>query len=200
MSRYIFNFIRKGQADKDDTKENLIGLMSCNARVARFLDITTSPAIPTGNAKRPRKSFKKQYIKKDGTRGELTVAAGENTYLPAARALARKVTLKTGAKTLKGKQTLSLTVSSGMTVAQIAEMLAEIIPEGKIQRGSTGTAPSATEIFPEFTVKGGRTYPIPLKATAETGTGVDVPDTAAAGDTAIGAADTKAPTPTPTTP
>jgi hypothetical protein len=64
-----------------------------------------------------------------------------------------------------------------MTVSQIGEALAEYIPDGKIQR--TATAPSATEIYPQYTIKGGKTYPLPLKAAAESSTNVDAPATTA---------------------
>ncbi len=192
MTRYVFNYTRKGQADADDAKEDLVGLMSCNKRVAEFLDITNSPTIPTGKAKRKRKEYEKAYIKKDGSRDKVTVKAGERDFYPSNKPLAQKVILTTGAQALKTNQTLSLTASSGMTVGQIAEMLAEIIPDTKIKRSGT---PTATDIYPQFKLKGGRLYPIPLKAVAEASANVNVPDTADAADTAIGAAETKQPKP-----
>ena len=70
-----------------------------------------------------------------------------------------------------------MTFPSNLTVSQIGEALAEYIPDGKIQR--TATKPSATEVYAQYTIKGGKTYPLPLKADAETSTNLDAPDSKA---------------------
>lgn len=185
MSRLVFVFGRKGQdpgeKPADTAKENLLSVMTCKARTANFLDIVSAQYQATG-VLRPRKGYTKSVLNAAGTPVDITVQAGDITYMPPNGAMAKTVTLKTGAKTAVAGQkpnyrTIAMTFAANVTVGQIAEFLAEIIPETKIQR--TATAPSATEIFPQFTIKGGRTYPIGLKAAAEASTEVDVPSNSA---------------------
>jgi hypothetical protein len=166
-----------GEKPKDAALENLVGTFTCTSRVANFLDIVTKQYVPSGEANRDRKGYTKSVLNAAGVATDITVAAGKISYTPDASPRAKTVTLKTGAKGKKTNRTISLTFPSGVTVSQIGEALAEYIPDGKIQR--TSTAPSATEIYPQYTIKGGRTYPLPLKAAAETSTNVDAPDTAA---------------------
>lgn len=181
MGRLAFFIGYRGQdpseTPKDATLENLAGTFTCKTRVADFLGIVDKQYVPSGEANRDRKEYTKSVIGADGTAKDITVAAGKIAYTPDASPRAKTVTLKTGAKAKKTNRTISLTFPSGMTVSQIGEALAEYIPDGKIQR--TAAAPSATEIYPQYTIKGGRTYPLPLKADAETSTSVDAPDTKA---------------------
>lgn len=166
-----------GETPKDATLENLVGTFTCTSRVADFLDIVTKQYVPSGEANRDRKGYTKSVLNAAGVATDITVPAGKISYTPDASPRAKTVTLKTGAKAKKTNRTISLTFPSSMTVSQIGEALAEYIPDGKIQR--TSTAPSATEIYPQYTIKGGRTYPLPLKADAESSTSVDAPDTKA---------------------
>jgi hypothetical protein len=133
--------------------------------------------VPSGAANRDRAGYEKSVIGADGQPNKIVVPAGKIAYTPNASARSKTVTLKTGAKALKTNRTITLSFPSKLTVSQIGEALAEYIPDGKIQR--TAAAPSATEIYPQYTIKGGRTYPLPLKADAETSTSVDAPDTKA---------------------
>ncbi|MEG3936277.1 MULTISPECIES: hypothetical protein [unclassified Microcoleus] len=181
MGRLAFLVGYKGQdpSEKptDATLESLIGTFTCTSRVAGFLGIVDKQYVPSGEANRDRKGYTKSVLNAAGVATDVVVPAGKISYTPDASARARTVILKTGALAKKTKRTVSLTFPSAMTVAQIGEALAEYIPDGKVQR--TGTAPSATEIYPQYTIKGGRTYPLPLSATAETSTSVDAPSTTA---------------------
>jgi hypothetical protein len=181
MARLAFIIGYKGQdpseTPKDAALENLVGTFTCTTRVANFLDIVAKQYVPSGEPNRERKGYTKSVIGADGQPKEITVQPGKITYTPDAAPRAKTVILRTGAKAKKTNRTISLTFPSNVTVSQIGESLAEYIPDGKIQR--TAAAPSATEIYPQYTIEGGRTYPLPLKADAESSTNVDAPDTKA---------------------
>ena len=181
MGRLAFLIGYRGQDPSDETPdaalENLLGTFTCGTRVANFLDIVDKQYVPSGEPNRDRKAYVKSVIGADGIAKDVPVAAGKIAYTPDASPRAKTVTLKTGAKAKKTNRTITLTFPSSVTVSQIGESLAEYIPDGKIQR--TSTAPSATEIYPQYTIKGGKTYPLPLKADAESSTNVDAPDTKA---------------------
>jgi hypothetical protein len=178
MGRLAFLIGYKGQdpseTPKDAALENLVGTFTCNTRVADFLGIVDKQYVPSSEANRDRAGYTKSVLGKDGVAKDIEVKAGKIAYTPDASPRAKTVTLKTGAKAKKTNRTISLTFPSSLTVSQIGEALAEYIPDGKIQR--TSTAPSATEIYAQYTIKGGKTYPLPLKADAESSTGVDAPD------------------------
>ncbi len=177
MTRLAFMVGFKGQdrSEKpaDAAKENLIGYFSCEKRVAVFLGIES---LYAKSVKRTRASYTKNVLV-NGVATDKVVEAGDVDYMPSTKARSRTVVLKTGAKAKKTNRTLSLTFPSTMSVAQIGEALAEYIPDGKIQPPTSSAAPAATEIYPQFTIKGGRTYPLMLKAAAETSTSVDAPAT-----------------------
>jgi hypothetical protein len=181
MGRLAFLVGYRGQDQsekpKDAALENLVGTFTCTTRVADFLDMVAKQYVPSGAANRDRAGYTKSVIGADGIAKDIEVPAGKIAYTPNASARSKTVILKTGAKAKKANRTLSLSFPSNLTVSQIGETLAEYIADGKIQR--TAAAPSATEIFPQYTIKGGRTYPLPLKADAETSTSVDAPDTKA---------------------
>jgi hypothetical protein len=181
MPRLAFLIGYRGQdpseKPKDAALENLVGTFTCTTRVADFLGIVAKQYVPSGEANRDRAAYTKSVIGADGQPKDIEVTAGKIAYTPDASPRAKTITLKTGAKAKKTNRTISLTFPSSLTVSQIGEALAEYIPDGKIQR--TATAPSATEIYAQYTIKGGKTYPLPLKTDAETSTGVDAPDTKA---------------------
>jgi hypothetical protein len=172
---------KPGDAPVTAAKENMFSSFSCELHVANFLDIT---ALAGQVVKRTVKGYEKTISKLGVTPVvNKTFTAKEVDRMCSVKPKAKTVMLTTGAKTAKGtNRTLSLTFPSAMTIPQIAETLAETIPATKIQRGST-SAPSVTEIYPKFKVKGGGTYAIPTKEAAETSTNVDVPDTVAAQQT-----------------
>jgi hypothetical protein len=181
MGRLAFIIGYRGQdqseTPKDAALENLVGTFTCTTRVADFLGIVEKQYVPSGEANRDRKGYTKSVIGADGQPKDIVVPAGKRAYTPDAAPRAQTVILKTGAKAKKTNRTISVTFPSGVTVSQIGESLAEYIPDGKIQR--TSAAPTASEVYPQYTIKGGRTYPLPLKADAESSTGVDAPDTKA---------------------
>ncbi len=185
MSRLAFIVGFKGQdpSEKpaDAAKENLLGVFTCKRSVAVFLGMEAKAYIPSGNNVRTRQAYKKKVMKSVGgaapTEVTIDIPAGEVVYTPDSSPRARTVILKTGGRALKSYKTLSLTFPSNMTVSQIGEALAEYIATGKIQL--TSGTPSVTEIFPQFTIKGGRTYSLMSKAVAETSLNVDAPETPA---------------------
>lgn len=180
MGRLAFLIGYRGQdsseTPKDAALENLVGTFTCTSRVADFLGIVALQYVPSGVANRDRAGYTKSVFNAEGVATDIVVPAGKINYTPDASPRAKTVTLKTGAKAKKTNRTISLTFPSALTVSQIGEALAEYIPDGKIQR--TSAAPSATEIYPQYTIKGGKTYSLPLKATAETSDSVDAPATA----------------------
>lgn len=138
---------------------------NCILRVAKFFGIEDLFYTPSPEDLVDRASYTREYVKPDGTVGTVTVAAGKSVYTPNNKPRGKRVFFKTGAKTTKGTyKTVSMTFPTVLTVGDISDILGELIPAGKIQR--TATAPTATEIFPFFTLEGGGTYPIPLNATA----------------------------------
>ncbi|WP_341740074.1 hypothetical protein [Microcoleus sp. CAWBG640] len=176
MTRLAFMVGYKSQDPSEEPpdapKENLLGYFTCTDRVAKFLKIETLFAKAV---ERDRKGYTKSIIKADGTTADKVVNAGKIMSLPSTKSRSRAVVLRTGAKAKKTKRTITVTFPSNMTVAQIGEALAEYIPDTVIQR-TTGN-PSATEIYAQYSIKGGRTYPIPLKAAAEASPEVDAPAT-----------------------
>lgn len=185
MSRLAFLIGFKGQdpseVPPDAAKENLKGVFTCKKSVADFLGITPQVYVPKADNLIDRKGYSKSVMKSVGGAAAayttIIVAAGKITYAPDSSPRARTVILKTGAKALKAYRTLSLTFPSNLSVAQIGEALAEYIPSGKIQ--TTAGNPTATEIFPQYTIKGGKTYSLMSKAEAVTSTAVTVPSTPA---------------------
>jgi hypothetical protein len=147
---------------------------NCVLRVAKFLKIDGKAYTPTPGADMAdRASYARDYYDATGTKQSVTVAAGKFVYAPDDKARGKAVELTTGLKTTgKNNSKLTITFPSFLTVADIGDCLGEIIPPGSIQR-TAGTAPGATEIYPFFKIKGGRTYPIPLAATV---TGTTTPD------------------------
>lgn len=194
MARLAFLIGFKGQdpSEKppDSAKENLIGVFTCKTTVATFLGIETKAYVAKAENVRERKSYTKNVMKSVGGAApalvDVIVPAGEIIYTPTSSARARTVILKTGAKANKANRTISLTFPSNVTVAQIGEALAEYIPATKIQ--VTATKPSSTEIYPQFSIKGGRTYSLLPKAEAEASTNVTAPDTPAEQTTVVTAA------------
>lgn len=186
MARLAFLVGFRGQQPGDTTPdaglENLKGVFTCKQQVAQFLGIQDKVYVPSADTQVDRAGYVKNVMKRDPATGvsayaDITVPAGKITYAPSSRARAKTVVLTTGARAKKTFRTLSLTFPSNMTVAQIGEALAEYIPDTKVQR--TAANPSATEIFPQFSIKGGRTYSLGTKADAETSTNVDAPDSKA---------------------
>jgi hypothetical protein len=150
---------------------------SCIPRVAKFLDIDSKQYVPNLNDLVERAGYTRAYVKPDGTDGEVTVAEGQRNYLAYGKANARTVFLTTGRKTTKNnRRKLSFTFPSYLSIAEIGDALADIIPATKVNRtGATGNA----DIDPFFIVKGGGIYPIPLQADAEASTDTDVAGTPA---------------------
>jgi hypothetical protein len=139
---------------------------SCVPRVAKFLGIENETYTPDPEDKVDRASYTREYTKSDGTKGTLTITAGKIPYLAYGKANARKISLKTGAQTTnKTFKIVSLTFPSFLNIAQIADMLGEMLPTNKV--AAVGVVPTDIQVEPFFSVKGGRKYPIPTSAKAE---------------------------------
>ncbi len=148
---------------------------SCIPRVADFLDIKSRSYTPSPEDVTDRAGYTRSYVKADGTFGEVTVPAGKVVYKASGLAGGKKVFMNTGRKTTKGnKRKLHFTFPSFLTVAEIADVLGELIPSTKI---ATTATVGIGEIEPFFTIKGGRTYPIPPSATATASANPDVATT-----------------------
>jgi hypothetical protein len=171
---------------KDIAKENLLGVFTCKQSVAIFLGMEALAYVPSG-AKRTRAGYVKSVMKSVNGAApaytDVTVEAGEIDYAPDSSPRAKTVILKTGLKAKKTYRTLSLTFPSNATVAVIGDALASYIAAGKIQ--VTSGSPSATEIFPQYTIKGGKTYPLMTKAAAIASTAATAPATKAEQDALI---------------
>ncbi|MGB8691514.1 MAG: hypothetical protein WCD53_29915 [Microcoleus sp.] len=145
--------------------------------MARFLDIATKQYVPDGIDLVDRAGYTRTYTKSDGTDGTVTVPEGKRSYLASGKPGARTIFLTTGKKTTKGtRHKLSLTFPSYLGIAEIGDVLGDLIPNAKVNRtGTTGD----TDIEPFFTVKGGGAYPIPLQAVVEATTDTDAAGTPA---------------------
>ncbi|MCC3447671.1 MAG: hypothetical protein JGK04_09200 [Microcoleus sp. PH2017_39_LGB_O_B] len=175
MARHSFLVkYRRSGADGTGT-DDFRTTCSCIPRVANFLDIKSRSYTPSPEDVTDRAGYTRSYIKADGSTGEVTVPASKAVYLAFGRPNARKVSLTTGLKTTKGnKRKLSFTFPSFLTVAEIADILGELIPATKI---ATTATVGAGEIEPFFSIKGGRTYPIASATVAAASANPDVATT-----------------------
>ncbi|TAG59790.1 MAG: hypothetical protein EAZ28_09880 [Oscillatoriales cyanobacterium] len=157
MARHSFLVkYRRSGADGTGT-DDFRTTCSCIPRVANFLDIKSRSYTPSPEDVTDRAGYTRSYIKADGSTN------------------ARKVSLTTGLKTTKGnKRKLSFTFPSFLTVAEIADILGELIPATKI---ATTATVGAGEIEPFFSIKGGRTYPIASATVAAASANPDVATT-----------------------
>ena len=139
---------------------------SCIARVAKFLGIGELAYTPDVQDVVDRAEYVKEYTKADGTQGTVVVGASKVVYLPYGKANAKKVFLKTGAKTQQNTfKKIHFTFPSFLTVGQIADALGELLPAASV--AVAGTPPTATQVEPFFTIQGGRKYPLPASTKAE---------------------------------
>jgi hypothetical protein len=137
---------------------------SCEKQVANFLGITDRIYTPSEGDAVDRAGYTRSYTKADGTPGETIIPAGKRIYLANPKAGAKKILLRTGARTAQGnKRTLSMTFPSFVSVPEIADALGELIPSTKF---ATTPTTGATEIEPFFSIVGGGTYPIVPSAAA----------------------------------
>jgi hypothetical protein len=180
LGKKYFPILRKTPGDAGRVNPDPFGFFSCRMNVARFLDIDTLETNLIIN--RERKAHTRSLTLADGTvlkqsagnpGGE--VAASLFT-LPIGSKGSRSVILKTGKKTANPSgliyHTLTFRFPGWATVWTIADALGELIPLTKLK-----AEPTATDIFPFFTVKGGRKYPIMAKAAAEGNPDASVPAT-----------------------
>jgi hypothetical protein len=172
----------KTPGDAGRVNPDPFGYFSCRLNAARFLDIDqldTNLIVV-----REKKAYDRSLVLADGTilkqsatNSDGKVAKSDYVLSVASRG-SRSVILKTGKKTPNTSgliyHTLTFRFPSWATIWCIADALGEIIPTTKIKNDAT-----ATDVFPYFTVKGGRKYPIMLKSDAEDESGATVAKTKA---------------------
>ncbi|PAX58363.1 hypothetical protein [Brunnivagina elsteri] len=182
LGKMYFPILRKTPGDAGRVNPDPFGFFSCRLNVARFLDIDNLDLNLI--ISRERKAHTRSLTLADGT---VLKQSAENAGGQVASSLftlaigsrgSRSVILKTGKKTpnISGLiyHTLTFRFPSWATIWTIADALGELIPLTKIKAD-----PTATDIFPFFTVKGGRKYPIMAKTDAEGNTDASVPNTSA---------------------
>ncbi|MBW4667198.1 MAG: hypothetical protein KME60_07085 [Cyanomargarita calcarea GSE-NOS-MK-12-04C] len=177
LGKIYFPILRKTPGDTGRVNPDPFGVFSCRLSTARFLDIDKFNINLV--ISREKAAYTRVLTLVDGTilkqsaeNSDGQVAASLIT-LPIGGKGSRSVILKSGKKTkLEGNiyHTLSFRFPAWATVWCIADALGEIIPATKIKSDAT-----ATDVFPYFTIKGGRRYPIMAKTEAEGNTDASVP-------------------------
>ena len=180
LGKVYFPILRKTPGDAGRVNPDPFGFFSCRLNAARFLDIDkldTNLIIS-----REKKAYTRTLVLADGTVLKQSadnsdgLVAGSLITLSVGAKGSRSVILKTGKKTLNPSgliyHTLTFRFPSWATIWTIADALGEIIPTTKIKSDA-----SPTDVFPFFTVKGGRKYPIMLKSDAEGNADASVPST-----------------------
>jgi hypothetical protein len=182
LGKVYFPILRKTPGDAGRVNPDPFGFFSCRLSAARFLDIDKLDTNLVIN--RERKAYTRTLTLADGTvlkqstdNSDGQVASSLITLSVSSRG-SRSVILKTGKKTPNASgliyHTLTFRFPSWATIWCISDALGEVIPATKIKSDAT-----ATDVFPYFTVKGGRRYPIMEKAAAEGNTDAAVPATEA---------------------
>ena len=169
LGKIYFPILRKTPSDAGRTNPDPFGVFSCRLSAARFLDIDKSNINFV--ISREKEAYTRTLTLVDGT---VLKQSAENSdgkvassliTLPIGGKGSRSVILKSGKKTKADGNiyhTLTFRFPAWATVWCISDALGEIIPETKIKSDAT-----ATDVFPYFTVKGGRRYPIMAKTAAK---------------------------------
>lgn len=137
---------------------------SCVPRVADFLAIRNQQYIADLSDKVDRAQYTRSYYKADGTVASVVVPAGKKTYNAYSKANAKQVTLKTGPSVTGKRRTLTFTFPSHLTVADIGDALAELLPAEKV---ASTVAATPVQVEPFYTIVGGNTYPLKSLVQAE---------------------------------
>lgn len=175
LGKKYFPILRKTPGDAGRSNKDPFGFFSCRMNVARFLGIDELAVDLVIN--RERQAYTRGTTLADGTILKQGAAgaqvASSLITLPVGAKGSRSVIIKTGKKTKADGiiyHTLTFRFPSWATIWCISDALGEVIPTTKIK-----AEPTSTDIFPYFTVKGGRTYPIMEKTAAEGNTDATVP-------------------------
>lgn len=153
-------------------RDKAYGVFACRQSTQRFLDIPDS-AIFTGDIERTAKKGTRVFTLADGTvlAQSTENSDGQNaeyTFRLRKRIGQRNVLLKTGKRIYPSDPkkpqtyTISFAFPAWATIPTISDALGELIPPGKLS-----VSAGDTEIFPQFTIKGGGTYGILKQATAQ---------------------------------
>lgn len=177
LGKKYFPILRKTPGDAGRSISDPFGFFSCRMNVARFLDIDKLAFDLIINRK--RNAYTRGTMLVDGTILKSTENGSQIAEslitLPVGSKGSRSVIIKSGKKTKAGGliyHTLTFRFPSWATVWCISDALGEIIPAGKLK-----SDPTESDVFPFFTVKGGRTYPIMEKQAAEGNADAAVPAT-----------------------
>lgn len=199
MGREAFLVFFKQQVtdtkEKTTTTQNTTTVITMIDRVAKFLGLDNASNRLTLDLKNTKKraGYKKKGWKKDEAgewvQEEMEIPEAEIPITFSSKARTNKITLFVRGKgaNAKSQKQVTVTAPATLTVAQIADALGDLIPTSK--RGTT-----ATDLYPYFSINGGRRYPIPTKAQAEATPEVNVPDTQAEIQTVLSTAEPQKPT------
>jgi hypothetical protein len=177
LGKVYFPILRKTSADTGRTTVDPYGVFSCRLNVARFLDIDKLNINLV--ISRERKEHTRTLTLVDGTKLKQSSDNNDGQVekslitLPIGGKGSRSVILKSGKKTKDNGliyHTLTFRFPAWATVWCIADALGTLIPANKIKSDAT-----ASDVFPYFTIKGGRRYPIMEKTAAQSNTDAVVP-------------------------
>jgi hypothetical protein len=189
LARTYFPIFRKTGSDAKRSIQDPFGYFSCRESTTRFLELEEKAKTALYSTSKTRKSYTKSVTLVDGTK--LTSTGADATMIAVVESQvaisissrgSRSVIIKTGkklpsrqvdGKTIqKGYHTVSFRFPSWATIWTISDALGELIPSAKFD-----VSPSETKVYPYFTVKGGRKYPIMSESAAEENTDASVPET-----------------------
>ncbi|WP_445628421.1 hypothetical protein [Nostoc sp. DSM 114167] len=177
LGRVWFSLSRETTDDASRVNDDPVGLFSCRANVARFLDIDKLGFTGTIYGKAREYTTARNLTLADGTVLDKSAenTDGKNAGEPIAlqrKVGGRSVIIKTGKKIgtkvagkPQGYHSISFAFPTWATIRVIADSLGEIIPAGKIS-----SDPGENEIQPTFKIAGGGSYGIMQKAAADTST------------------------------
>ncbi|MEH2195676.1 MAG: hypothetical protein V7K98_23960 [Nostoc sp.] len=175
LGRAWYACARKTSGDANRVLDDPFGWFSCRLNVARFLDIDKKQYTSPIYGKAKEDSIVRSLSLADGTTLRKSKKnadgknAGGNRVQIRKKVGSRSVVIKTGklirpvtdTSPTASYHTLSFAFQSWATTGVIADALGGLIPAGKIS-----ASPGATEIYGNFTLKGGGTYPISTAAEA----------------------------------
>lgn len=194
LGKIYFPILRKTPGDAGRTKADPFGVFSCRLNVARFLDIDKLNINLI--ISRDKEAYTRVLTLVDGTILKRSTEDSDGQVakslisLPIGGRGSRSVILKSGKKTKPNGliyHTLTFRFPAWATVWCIADALGTLIPTTKIKSDAT-----PTDVFPYFTVKGGRRYPIMDKAAAQGNTDAVVPLNEGEAQTALAQSEKKA--------
>ncbi|HYW20321.1 MAG TPA: hypothetical protein VE956_13625 [Nodularia sp. (in: cyanobacteria)] len=175
LKRDFFVFRRETVDDAGRVIVDPVGYFSCRSNVTRFLDL--NQFVIRGNIKKQIESKVRDFTIVDSGANSYAVSpentnavANERTYTFRKYRTGKSIRIITGLKTTnKNPRTIGFLFPRWADITSISDALGTIIPPGKMS-----ITPGTTEIFPEFSLKGGGTYAIALNAAAQASSTAEV--------------------------